>query len=383
MNFDWSEDQKLLHQQVVEFAQKKLNDKLIEEDREHLFSREKWDACASMGLMGLPIPGEYGGLGLDALTCAFVLEGLGYGCKENGLFLSLGAHLWAVEMPILLYGSDELKKRFLPKLSSGEWIGAHAMSEAGSGSDAMALSTRADLDGDTYILNGRKTFVSNAPVCDVIVTFATHNKKHGFAAVSGFVLERDTPGVSIESKVDKMGTRTSAMADVVFENVRVPVSQRIGPANFGYKIFAKAMQWERGLILAPLVGAMQRTIEECVAYANLRQQFGKRIAAYQAISGKIVDMQVRLEAARLLTYKAAWALDHGDAAIPASAAKLVTSEAAVQTFADAIQVFGGYGYTTDLGIERHLRDAIGAKIYSGTSEMQKMIIATALGLKTQ
>lgn len=381
MEFEWNDEQKELYDQAVNFAQKRLNKDLIEADRNSHFSRERWKELANLGVMGLPIPEEYGGANLDTVTVARVLEGIGYGCKDLGFFLSLGAHLWAVQAPIMFFGSEEQKQRILPKLISGEWVGAHAISEPGAGSDAMSMTTHAETDGDGYVINGRKTFVTNAPVCDFIVTFAILNNRRGFAAVTCFIFEKDTPGVSIEPHTDKMGTRTSPMADIVFDNVRVPKSCRLGNEYQGYKIFSKAMHWERALILAPFLGAMQRQIEDCVQYANERVQFGKRISNYQAISGKIVDMQVRLEAARMLTYKAAYILDHGEATMASSIAKLYTSEAAVQTFMDAVQIFGGYGFSTEFEIERHLRDAIGAKIYSGTTEMQKVLISTQLGLK--
>lgn len=383
MNFEWSQEQNELYHQAIEFAQKKMNKNLIEEDRHEVFSREKWQACADLGLMGMIVPEQYGGLGLDALTVARVMDGFGYGCRDTSIFLSIGAHIWAVQMPILLFGSEEMKQKYLPKLVSGEWVGAHAISEPSAGSDAMSMNTTAVKDGDFYILNGSKTFVTNAPVADLFVAFATINKKYGFAGVTCFAFERDTPGVSVESKMEKMGSRTSPMSDVVFRDARIPARNVIGAPSGGSRIFSRIMFWERALILAPFLGAMQRQIEECVKYANDRVQFGKRLSAYQAISGKIVDMQVRLESARLLLYKAAWDLEYGDATMPASIAKLVTSDAAVQTFLDAIQVFGGYGYTTDFEIERHLRDAIGTRIYSGTTEMQKMIIANTIGLKTQ
>ena len=295
VDFDWTPEQKALYDQAVEFGQKRMNHDLARNDREEIFPRDKWQACAEMGIFGLPVPEEYGGLGQNALTCARTMEGLGYGSRDLGFFLAIGAHVWAVEMPILLYGSDELKQKYLPKLASGEWVGCHAMSEPGSGSDAMSMNTRADLDGEEYVLNGRKTFATNAPEADLFVTFATVNKKMGFAAVTAFVVERNTPGVSVEKRVEKMGSHTAPMADVVFEDVRIPMGNRIGKANLGWKIFNRIMQWERGLILAPYLGAMQRQVEDCVRYANQRRQFGKPLAAYQAVTDKIVEMQFGLE----------------------------------------------------------------------------------------
>ena len=383
MDFNWNDEQKEMYTQASRFAQQKLNHNIIEDDHLEQFSSEKWHAMGQMGLLGLHIPEKYGGLELDALSCAYTLEGFGYGCKENGIFLSMGAHLWAVETPILLYGTEDQKEQFLPRLCSGEWVGAHAISEPESGSDAMAMDTIAELSGDQYVLNGRKTFVTNAPVADFFLVFATTNKKHGFAAINAFLIQKGTPGLSVESKTSKMGTRTSPMADVILDNCRIPITNRLGKENLGFRIFSRIMQWERAMILAPFIGTMQRQLEDCINYANQRQQFGKQLSAFQSISTKIVDMQIRLEAARLLLYKAAWAFDNDNPSVPSSIAKIWISESAVQSFFDAIQIFGGYGYTTDFEIERNLRDAIGAKLYSGTTEMQKMLIANEIGLKTK
>jgi alkylation response protein AidB-like acyl-CoA dehydrogenase len=383
MEFKWNAEQQEMYSQASSFAQQKLNHNTIEDDHLEQFSKEKWRLIGKMGMLALNIPEKYGGLELDALTCAYTLEGFGYGCKENGIFLSMGAHLWAVETPILLYGNEAQKEQFLPRLSSGEWVGAHAISEPESGSDAMAMDTFAELSGDHYILNGRKTFVTNAPVADFFLIFASTNKKHGFAAINAFLVEKGTPGLSIESKTSKMGTRTSPMADVILENCRLPITNLLGKKNLGFRIFSRIMQWERAMILAPFIGTMQRQLEDCINYANQRYQFGKQLAAFQSISSKIVDMKIRLDVARMLLYKAAWSFDNDNPAIPSSIAKIWISESAVQSFMDAIQIFGGYGYTTDFEIERNLRDAIGTKLYSGTTEMQKMLIANEIGLKTK
>ena len=382
MDFTWNSDQQAMYQQAVAFAQSKLNKDLIQEDQESIFSSEKWRSLGQMGLLGLTIPEEFGGLGLDPLTSAYTLEGFGYGCKSAGVFLSLGAHIWAVETPILLYGNENQKNSYLPKLCSGEWVGAHAISEPEAGSDAMSMDTRAELKDDYYFLNGRKTFVTNAPVADFFLVFATTNKKYGFAGINAFLIEKNTQGLSVKTKTHKMGTRTSPMSDVTFDNCKVPKENLLGKPNMGFRIFSRIMQWERALILAPFIGSMQRQLEECVQYANQRQQFKKTLSENQSISQKIVDMHVRLEAARLFLYKAAWSFENDDPALPSSVAKLWISESAILTYLDAIQIFGGYGYTTDYEIERYLRDAIGTKLYSGTSEMQKMIIAQQLGLKT-
>ena len=235
--------------------------------------------------------------------------------------------MWAVETPILLYGNKFQKREFLPKLASGEWVGAHAISEPDAGSDAMSMDTRAELNGDFYVLNGRKTFVTNAPVADFFLIFATTNKKYGFAGINAFLLEKGTPGFSVETKTEKMGTRTSPMSDITFTNCKVSKENLLGKPNMGFRIFSRIMQWERALILAPFIGSMQRQLEECIQYANQRQQFKKRLSENQAISHKIVDMHNRLEAARLFLYKAAWAFENDDPALPSSWRKRSTSPA--------------------------------------------------------
>lgn len=381
MDFQWSDDQIKLHQNAISFSRSKLGGELISQDRNSIFDRKKWVTCAEVGLLGLPLPEEFGGANLDPLTCAFVLEGVGYGCKDNGLLLSIGAQLWAVEIPILLFGNQEQKNRYLPKLCSGEWIGAHATTEPDSGSDAMSLSTKAVIDGGDYIINGRKSFITNGPCADVFLTFATLNKKQGYTSITAFLIERSTPGVKVGPQVEKMGTKTSPMSDIVFENCRVSAANRLGPEKFGAKIFSTIMKWERSLILAPFLGAIKRQIEDCVVYANERKQFGKRLSGFQSVTNRIVEMHIRLEAAKLLLYKAAWSIARNDTLGPSSTAKIWTSEAAVQTFLDAIQIFGGYGYASEFEIERYLRDAVASRIYSGTSDIHRMVIAAEIGLK--
>lgn len=381
MEFAWSAEQLALKQTIVEFAQRELNDDIIRRDREGAFNRRGWELCAQMGIQGLPLPEEYGGGGADPLTTCLVLEGLGYGCRDNGLLFSLNAHLWACEVPIWKYASPELRRRYLPKLIRGEWIGAHAMSEPQSGSDAYALQTRAERRGDHYVLNGTKTFSSNAPIADLFVVFATVDRSLGHLGVTAFAIEKDTPGLSVGPHAEKMGLRTSPMSDVILEDCCVPAENVLGGEGQGAKVFSTVMEWERTCILASTLGALQRELERCVQYAKTRRQFNRPIGKFQDVAHKIVDMHVRLEAARLLLYKAAWLLGQGQPAVTAAAvAKLFASQAAVQSCLDAIQIHGGYGYMTELELERQLRDAAGSTLYSGTSEIQRVLIAASLGL---
>jgi hypothetical protein len=381
LEFAWSPDQLALKNTIVEFARRELNDDLIRRDREGTFNRRGWELCAQMGIQGLPLPEEYGGGGADPLTTCLVLEGLGYGCRDNGLIFSLNAHMWACEVPVWKYASAERRRAYLPKLIGGEWVGAHAMSEPGSGSDAYSLQARAERRGDHYVLNGTKTFSSNAPEADLFIVFATLDKSKGYMGVTGFVVEKGTPGLSVGPHWEKMGLRTSPMGDVILEDCLVPAENLLGEEGQGAKIFNTVMEWERTCILASWLGTQQRELERCIEYAKTRRQFNRPIGKFQDVAHKLVDMHVRLESARLLLYKAAWLLGQGEPAVTAAAiAKLYASQAAIQSGLDAIQVHGGYGYATELELERQLRDAVGGTLYSGTSEIQRVLIAASLGL---
>ncbi|WP_020667050.1 acyl-CoA dehydrogenase family protein [Amycolatopsis nigrescens] len=382
MDFTWSEAQSALYQRLRTMAARELAEDVVGRDQAQEFSPGGWKRCAAEGVLGLPIPPEYGGLGCDPVTCALALEGLGYGCRDNGLLMSVGAHVWAVEVPIWLFGSAEQKQRLLPELCAGRMIGAHAITEPESGSDALSLSTHARSGDGCYVLNGRKRFVTNGPIADVMIVYATIDPDLGFTGVTAFLVTRDQPGLRIEPGPPKAGLRTAPWAELVLENCEVPIDRRLGAEKQGRTIFATTMAWERALILAPLLGAMQRQIDDCLRFAQRRRQFGRRIGSFQSVAHAIADMQVRLESARLLTYRAAAELDGtaGGSMFP-EMAKLQTSEAAVQTFMAALEIHGGHGYTVDAEIERDLRDALGTRISSGTSAMQRTVIAGKLGLR--
>jgi alkylation response protein AidB-like acyl-CoA dehydrogenase len=381
LDFAWNEEQLAMRDEIIKFARQELNENLIERDRNEEFSREGWEKCAHMGIQGLPIPTEYGGGGSDILTTVCALEALGYGCRDNGLIFSINAHMWTSEIPILLFGTEAQKRKYLPRLVSGAWVGNNAMTEPMSGSDAYSLRTRAERKGDGYVLNGSKTFVSNAPIADVLIVFANVDPTKGPAGVSAFLVEKETPGFSISRKLQKMGLRTSPMAELAFMDCEVPAENLLGKEGSGQSIFTASMEWERTCILAGHLGGMQRLIETCSKYARERKQFGQPIGKFQSISNKIAEMEVRLETSRLLLYKAAWLKKQGRHALrEAAIAKLHVSEACIQTTLDAIQIHGGYGYMTEYEIERELRDAVGGTLYSGTSEIQKVIIAGFRGL---
>lgn len=381
MDFSFAKEQLEIKKSAIRFAQKTLNEGAIERDRNSVFSRELWKKCADFGIMGFSFPERFGGNNADILSTLLLMEGLGYGCRDSGLIFAINSQMWSVQMPILRFGSDSQKDKYLPKLCSGEWIGADSITEPDSGSDAYSLRTTARQEDGYYVLNGTKMFCTMAPVADVFVIFATVDKRKGFMGVTAFIVERDFPGLAVSRKIEKMGLRTAPFAELILEDCRVPVENRLGNEGNGSAIFDDAIEWERGCILASLLGGMERQIERCITYAKERKQFGKSIGKYQSIANKIVDMKVRMETSKLMLYNLAWMKKaHGRAPMEAALVKLYLSESWIKSCLDAVQIHGGYGYTTEYELERDLRDSVGSTIYSGTSEIQRNIIARYLGL---
>ena len=283
--------------------------------------------------------------------------------------------------PILRYGTEAQRQQYLPRLCDGSLIGANAATEPDAGSDIFSMRTRAVRQDDMYVLNGTKMFVTNAPVADLFVAYATLDPALGVAGITAFIIERDTPGLTISRRLHKMGLRTSPMAEVIFDDCRVPVGQRLGREGRGVEVFDCSMEWERGCILASCLGVMRRQLEECIKHARTRKQFGRPIGKNQSVANKIVDMKVRLETSRALVGRIGELKDQNRPAMLESAmAKLHVSQSFVQSSLDAVQIFGGYGYMTEQQVERDLRDAVGSSLYSGTSEIQRNIIARGLGL---
>ena len=381
MDFAWSDQQRELLDAVGRFASQQLNYNVIENDRDGVFNHDAWKKCGSFGIQGLPVPTEYGGLGLDPLTTVAALERLGYACKDNGLLFSINAHLWTAVTPLVYNGSEAQKKKYLPGLCNGALIGGNAMSEPNSGSDAFSLATTAVKKGSKYVLNGSKIFVTNGPVADLLVVFATLDKARGAYGICAFLVEKDSPGLNVARKLEKMGVRTSPMAEVFFEDCEVPEENFLGKEGAGSLMFTNSMTWERGCILASAVGSMQRLLETSVRYAKERRQFGQSIGKFQRVADKIVDMKLRVESARHMLYHCAWLRgQRKQVYLEAAMAKLHISDCWVKCCEDAIQIRGGYGYMTEYEVERELRDAIGSKLYSGTSEIQRSLIASLLGL---
>jgi len=381
VDFALSAEQRELTDAAVAFARRELNQDLAKREDAGEFPRDAWRACAKFGVQGLPIPAELGGAGSDVLTTALVMEALGYGCQDNGLLFSLNAQMWSVELPLVIFGTPAQQQAYLPGMVSGDIIGGHAMTEPGTGSDALHLRARAERRGDHYRLNGTKQYITNAPVADVLLVYAAAPGSSGLAGLSAFLVDASAPGLSVSSSFEKMGLRTSPMGEIALTDCLVPAASRLGPEGAGMAIFNSSMEWERSCLFASAAGAMRRQLDACVAYARSREQFGQPIGKFQGVADKLADMYVRLEAARLLIYRTAWLKQQGRSApAEAAAAKLFTSEAWVRSSQDAIQTHGALGYMKEAGIERDLRDAVASTIYSGTSEIQRVLLARMLGL---
>ena len=383
MDFALSPEQQELYRTVFDFARAQLNDDLAARDSSGTFSRELWQKCAQFGLLGLPIPAQYGGQEQDLLSTIVAMEALGRGCRDNGLIFSLNAQMWACQMPLLRYGTEPQKREWLPKLVAGDALGAHAITEPGAGSDVFSLTSRAEPADGGYRLNGVKTFSTNAPLADLVLAFAYIDRSAAGKPklLTAFLVPRGTRGMSFGQPMNKMGLRTSPMGEVAFEDCYVSESARLGPEGIGAAIFNSAMEWERACIFAGHVGAMERLLDECISYSRTRRQFGKPIAKFESVANKIADMKVALEASRMLLYYAGWLHGQGKSTVMESAiAKLFVSENHVRSALDALQLFGGYGYMKEYPIEREVRDALSGTLYSGTSEMQRKIIARCLRL---
>lgn len=367
MDYQLTKDQKVLRKEVIAFAKEHLNDKKYYEK----FSYDMWREVADFGLLGLTVDEKYGGLGESYETAAIIFEALGYACHNNGFIFVINNHIWVSENLICHYGTEEQKDRFLPDMVQGKKIGAIAITEAESGSDAFSMATRAVEDGDDYILNGTKMFISNGPIADIFIVFAV-TETDPAKQITAFIVEKTFDGVKIGNDIEKMGLGACPTSEIVFNNVRVPKKNILGKLGGGKTIMTGALEWERCYEFAPHVGCMQRVMEECIVQANERKQFGKPIAEYQAVSHKIANMKVAIEMSRLMLYKIGWLKDHNRSAFTeASVFKLYVSENYITTCREAVQIFGAYGYTKEYEMERELRDALACSIYSGTNEMQR------------
>jgi acyl-CoA dehydrogenase len=376
MNLRFSEEQEMMRKMVRDFANSEIAP-FIEKMEQGEFPREILRKMGELGLMGIPVPQEYGGAEMDFVSYIIAINELSRVSATVGVILSV--HTSVGTNPILYFGTDEQKQRFLPKLASGEYLAAFCLTEAGSGSDAKSLKSRAVKKDDHYVINGSKMFITNGGEADVYIVFASTNPELGSKGISAFIVEKNSPGLVIGKDEHKMGLHGSRTVQLSFEDMRVPVENLLGNEGEGFKIAMANLDVGRIGIAAQALGIAEAALGAAVEYAKERQQFGKPIAAQQGIGFKLADMATNVEAARLLLYRAADLRAQGlKCGLEASVAKLFASKTAMETATEAIQVFGGYGYTEDYPVERYFRDAKVTEIYEGTSEIQRIVISKYL-----
>ncbi len=377
MNFVLTEEQEMTRKMVRDFAENEVAPGAEERDDKEEFSREIFDKMGELGLTGIPWPEEYGGGECDFISYVIAVEELSLVDASAGTTLS--AHTSLAGWPIYKYGSEEQKKKFLEPMALGEKLGAYALTEATAGTDAANQSTTAVLDGDSYVLNGNKIFITNGGDAEINIVFAVTDKEKKAKGVSAFIVEKGTPGFSFGKKERKMGLRSSPTLELIFEDCRVPKENLLGKEGEGFKIAMSTLDGGRNGIAAQAVGIAQGALDAAADYAKSREQFGQPIANFQAISFMLADMGTKIEASRLLTYQAAYLESEGLPYGKASAmAKLFASETAMEVTTKAVQIFGGYGYTRDYPVERFMRDAKITEIYEGTSEVQRLVISRYL-----
>ncbi|MDQ0352610.1 acyl-CoA dehydrogenase [Alkalibacillus filiformis] len=373
MNFQLTEEQQMLRKMVRDFAVNEVEPTAAERDEEERFDREIFDKMAELGLTGIPWPEEYGGIGSDFVSYVIAVEELSRVCASTGVTLS--AHISLASWPIYMYGNEEQKQNFLQRLATGEALGAYALSEPGAGSDVSSMKTTAKLDGDEYVLNGSKVWITNGGVGDIYVVFAKTDMDAKHKGISAFIVEKGTEGFTFGKKEEKLGIRSSPTTELIFENCRIPKENMLGEEGEGFKIAMTTLDGGRNGIAAQAVGIAQGALDKSTEYAKEREQFGKPIAKNQGISFKLADMATEIEASRLLTYQAAYNESEGIPYQKESAmAKLFAGDTAMKVTVEAVQVYGGYGYTKDYPVERYMRDAKITQIYEGTQEIQRLVV---------
>ena len=380
MNFHFNEEEQEILDMLHDFCLKEVAPIAAEVDENERFPEETWHKLAEMGMMGVPFAEEYGGAGLSYLNYIGICEELAKHCATTSVMVS--AHTSLCCWPITQYGTEEQKQKYLSKLCSGEWLGAFGLTEPGAGTDAAMQKTVAEDKGDHWVLNGSKIFITNAGFANVFVVFAMTDKSLGTKGISAFIVERDFPGFKVGSHEKKMGIRGSSTCELVFEDCIVPKENLLGELNKGFKVAMTTLDGGRIGIAAQALGIAQASIDECVKYTKERVQFGKRISQFQNTQFQLADMQAHVDAARLLTYRAAQAKqDHEPHSHLAAMAKLVAAETASDVTRRTLQLTGGYGYTREYPFERMMRDAKITEIYEGTSEVQRMVISGWMGVK--
>ncbi len=374
MKLELNDQQKMIQNMVREFAEKEIAPIAADLDKTGEYPHKILEKMAKLGLLGIIIPSEYGGAGLDTISYVTVIEEISRKCASTGVITSV--HNSLASWPIIKYGNEEQKKKYLPILASGEKIGAFAGTEPNAGSDLGAMQTKAVLKGDKYIINGDKCFITSGDKAGIFIGFAVTDKEAGSKGISAFIVESNFNGFKVGSLYDKLGINANHVTELIFENMEVPKENLLGKEGDGFKIALSALDGGRIGIASQSVGIAQAALDESIEYSKQRQQFGKPIAKFQAIQWMIADMATRIEAARYLVYNAAYKKDTGERySKEAAMAKLFASETAVESAIKAVQIHGGYGYTKEYTVERLFRDSKITEIYEGTSEVQRMVIA--------
>ena len=377
MDFSLNKREELFLQMIREFAENEVKPLAAEVDEQERFPMETVEKMAKIGIMGIPIPVEYGGQGGTNQMYIMAVEELSRVCATTGVIVS--AHTSLCMNPILEFGTEEQKQKYLPKLASGEWIGAFGLTEPNAGTDAAMQQTTAVLDGEEWVLNGSKIFITNAGYAHVYVIMAMTDKSLGTKGISAFIVEKDTPGFSIGKKEKKLGIRGSATCELIFENCRIPKANLLGELGKGFKIAMMTLDGGRIGIASQALGIAQGAMDVTVKYTKERKQFGKAISAFQNTQFQMANLETRVQAARLLVRQAAYKKDmHLPYSVDAAMAKLFAAETAMEVTTKCLQFHGGYGYTREYEIERMMRDAKITEIYEGTSEVQRMVIAGKL-----
>ncbi|NEU30439.1 acyl-CoA dehydrogenase [bacterium LRH843] len=377
MNFLLTEEQQMIQKMVRDFAEKEVEPTAAERDEEERFDRGIFNQMAELGLTGIPWPEEYGGIGGDYVSYVIAVEELSRVCASIGVTLS--AHISLASWPIYTFGTEQQKQTYLRALAEGTKIGAYGLTEPSSGSDAAAMKTTAREEGDHYVLNGSKIFITNGGIADIYIVFAITDPSRGHKGMTAFIVDADTPGFSVGKKERKLGIRSSPTTEIVFEDCIVPKGNILGERGEGFKIAMRTLDGGRSGIAAQAVGIAQGALDASRMYAKTRKQFGKTIGEQQGIAFKLADMATKIEASRLLTYQAAWREGEGLPYGKESAmAKLFAGDTAMEVTTEAVQIYGGYGYTKEYPVERYMRDAKITQIYEGTNEIQRLVISKML-----
>lgn len=377
MNLSLSQEQELIRQTVRDFAENEIAPTAAERDEAERFDRSHFEQMAALGLAGIPWEEKYGGIGADYVSYVIAVEELSRVCASTGVTLS--AHVSLASWPIYAFGTEEQKRAFLQPLAEGKKLGAYALTEPGSGSDAAAMKTTAVRQGDHYVLNGRKIFITNGGEAEIYIVFALTDPEKKHRGCTAFIVEKGMEGFSFGKKEKKLGIRSSPTTEIIFDQVRVPLKNRLGEEGEGFSIAMKTLDGGRNGIAAQAVGIAQGALDHALAYARERRQFGKPIGEQQAIRFMLADMAAKVEAARWLTYRAAWLESEGKPyGMQSAMSKLYAGDMAMEVTTNAVQIFGGYGYTKDYPVERYMRDAKITQIYEGTNEIQRLVIAKYL-----